>query len=92
MAKPGKLQTSLEYLLARTILSGLGILPRPVAIVVGLAIGRVAYLLPMSLRRTGKRNLETRARQINPAGKSLKILSSPPAKNIPLNPSGKSSL
>ena len=58
MAKPGKLQTTLEYALARTILSGLGVLPRPVAIVVGLSIGRLAYLLPGHLRRTGKRNLE----------------------------------
>jgi len=58
MAKPGKLQTSLEYALARTILSALGILPRPVAIAVGLSIGRLAYLLPGNLRRTGKRNLE----------------------------------
>ena len=58
MAKPGKLQTTLEYALARTILSGLGVLPRPVAIVVGLSIGRLAYFLPGHLRRTGKRNLE----------------------------------
>jgi KDO2-lipid IV(A) lauroyltransferase len=58
MAKPGKLQESLEYALARTILSGLGILPRPVALAVGLTIGRLAYLLPGNLRRTGQRNLE----------------------------------
>jgi KDO2-lipid IV(A) lauroyltransferase len=58
MAKPGKLQTSLEYILARAILSGLGIMPRPVAIAIGLSVGRLAYFLPGSLRRTGKRNLE----------------------------------
>ena len=58
MAKPGKLQTSLEYALARTILSGLGVLPRPLAIAVGLSVGRLGYLLPGNLRRTGKRNLE----------------------------------
>ena len=58
MAKPGKLQTSLEYALARTVLSGLGSLPRPLAIAVGLTIGRVGYLLAGNLRRTGKRNLE----------------------------------
>jgi len=58
MAKPGKLQTSLEYLLARMVLSGLGILPRPLAIAVGLSIGRLAYFLPGNLRRTGQRNLE----------------------------------
>lgn len=58
MAKPGRFQTSFEYFLARTILGSLGILPRPVAIAVGLTIGRLAYLLPLSLSRTGKRNLE----------------------------------
>ena len=44
------------------------------------------------LRLARKRNLETKARQINPTGKSLKTLSSPFRKNIPLNPSGKSML
>ena len=58
MAKPGKLQTSLEYLLARMVLSGLGILPRPLAIAVGLSIGRLAYFVTGNLRRTGQRNLE----------------------------------
>jgi KDO2-lipid IV(A) lauroyltransferase len=58
MAKPGKLQTSLEYLLARMVLSGLGILPRSLAIAVGLSIGRLAYFLAGNLRRTGQRNLE----------------------------------
>ena len=58
MAKPGKLQTTLEYALARTILSGLGVLSRPLAIGIGLTIGRLAYLLPGNLRRTGRRNLE----------------------------------
>lgn len=58
MAKPGKLQTTLEYALARTILSALGVLPRPVAIAVGLTIGRIGYLLPGKLGRTGERNLE----------------------------------
>ena len=58
MAKHGKLQIALEYALARAILSGLGVLPRPLAIAIGLSIGRLAYLLPGNLRRTGKRNLE----------------------------------
>ena len=35
MAKPGKLQAALEYAVARTLLSGLGILPRRAAIGVG---------------------------------------------------------
>src|SRR6185503_17536303 len=58
MAKPGKLQTSLEYWLARIVLTGLGVLPRRLAIAVGLLIGRLAYLMPGNLRRTGKLNLQ----------------------------------
>jgi KDO2-lipid IV(A) lauroyltransferase len=58
MAKPGKLQTSIEYALALAILSGLGSLPRPAAIAIGLTVGRLAYLFPGSLWRTGIRNLE----------------------------------
>jgi KDO2-lipid IV(A) lauroyltransferase len=58
MAKPGKLQAALEYAVARTLLSGLGILPRSAAIGLGLAIGQVVSRLPGSLRRTGIRNLE----------------------------------
>lgn len=58
MAKHGKLQITLEYALARTILSSLGVLPRRAAVGIGLAIGQVAYLLPGQLRRTGQRNLE----------------------------------
>jgi hypothetical protein len=42
------------------------------------------------LRLARKRNLEARVRQSNPTGKSLKSVSSPFEKNIPLNPSGKS--
>jgi KDO2-lipid IV(A) lauroyltransferase len=57
MAKRGKLQTTLEYALARSIISGLGILPRRVAIAAGLIIGRIAHLLSGKLRRTGERNL-----------------------------------
>jgi KDO2-lipid IV(A) lauroyltransferase len=58
MGKPGKLQSSLEYALARAILSALGSLPRPAAITLGLFLGRVAYLIPGKLQRTGRRNLE----------------------------------
>jgi KDO2-lipid IV(A) lauroyltransferase len=58
MAKHGKLQIALEYALARTILSGLGLLPRSLAIAIGLSIGRLGYLLTGNLRRTGQRNLE----------------------------------
>jgi KDO2-lipid IV(A) lauroyltransferase len=58
MAKHGKLQIALEYALARTLLSGLGVLPRSLAIGIGLTIGRLGYLLAGKLRRTGERNLE----------------------------------
>jgi KDO2-lipid IV(A) lauroyltransferase len=58
MAKHSKLQIALEYSLARVILSGLGALPRRAAITVGIGIGRLVYLLPGNLRRTGERNLE----------------------------------
>jgi hypothetical protein len=44
------------------------------------------------LRFARKRNLPATMRQINPPGKSLKSLSSPVAKNIPLSPSSKSVL
>ena len=58
MAKRGKLQTTLEYGLARLILGFLGLLPRQAAIMLGRAMGRVAYWLPGKLRSTGERNLE----------------------------------
>src|SRR5258705_7963768 len=40
------------------VLSGVGILPRSLAIAAGLTIGHVAYLMPGRLRKTGLRNLE----------------------------------
>jgi len=58
MAKHRKLQTSIEYGLARAILSSLGALPRRLAIAIGVTIGRVGYIMPGGLRRTGERNLE----------------------------------
>jgi KDO2-lipid IV(A) lauroyltransferase len=57
MAKRGRLQTLLEYSLARAVLSGLGILPRRLAVAVGRSLGRIGYLLFSDLRRTGSRNL-----------------------------------
>ncbi len=58
MAKPGKFQASLEYAVARALLSGLGVLPRRLALGVGSIVGRLGYRLPGKLRRTGLRNLE----------------------------------
>lgn len=57
MAKRGKLQTTLEFALARTIISGLGALPRPAAVSLGTLLGRVACFLPGRLKRTGEINL-----------------------------------
>ena len=56
MASRGK-QSKLEYLLARSTLGVFGILPRPMAIGLGRAMGRIAYWLPLKLRRTGEVNL-----------------------------------
>src|SRR5687767_2462868 len=58
MAERENLHSKLEYLLARLILGLFGVLPRPVAIGLGRAMGRIAYWLPLNLRRTGERNLE----------------------------------
>lgn len=57
MAKRGRLHTTLEYTIARCLLSGLGVLPRPAAIALGISLGRIVYWLPGRLRRTGERNL-----------------------------------
>lgn len=58
MAKRGRLQTLLEYTLARALLSGMGILPRRLAVSVGRGMGRLGYLSFSELRRTGSRNLD----------------------------------
>jgi KDO2-lipid IV(A) lauroyltransferase len=58
MGKHGKVQTAIEYGAARSLLAGLGVLPRPLAVAVGQGIGRIAYSLGGKLRRTGERNLE----------------------------------
>lgn len=58
MAKRGRLQTKVEYGFALSILAVLGILPRPLAVFVGRAMGRVGYFLAGNLRKTGRRNLD----------------------------------
>jgi KDO2-lipid IV(A) lauroyltransferase len=57
MAKRGRLQTTFEYALARSLISGLGALPRRLALALGISLGRIGYWLPGGLRRTGERNL-----------------------------------
>jgi Kdo2-lipid IVA lauroyltransferase/acyltransferase len=51
------LQLNLEYLLARSILGVLGVLPRSLALGLGRIMALIAYRLPLKLRRTGERNL-----------------------------------
>jgi len=58
MAKHGKLQTSIEYAAARSVLATLGRLPPPAAFRIGRAMGKAAYLLARDLRRTGATNLQ----------------------------------
>ena len=57
MAKPGKLQTILEYAAAKSVLTSLGLMPAPAVYGVGRAFGRLAYRLAGDLRRTGAINL-----------------------------------
>lgn len=57
MAKHGALQTTLEYVAVRSILAILGLLPLPIAMLLGRAMGGLAHLLARDLRRTAHRNL-----------------------------------
>ncbi len=58
MAKKSNFQINLEYYAARLIAFSLGILPRKVAIFIGLRIGDLAYLLLGKLKRTAIKNTE----------------------------------
>lgn len=57
MAKPGKLQTFLEYAAAKSVLTTLGLLPAPAAYACGRTMGKLTYALAGDLRRTGATNL-----------------------------------
>ncbi len=65
MGKHGKVQSALEYATARVLLTGLGWLPRPLAVATGRGVARVAYGLSDRLRRTGFRNLELAFPEMN---------------------------
>lgn len=65
MAKRGRLQTKLEYALARSVFAGLGILPRSIAVSLGRGLGRLGYLSFGELRRTGRRNLDIAFPELN---------------------------
>lgn len=58
MGKRSKLRTNLEYGAAYSLISVLGLLPRPLAVTVGRTLGQIAYHVSPKLRRTGMRNLE----------------------------------
>lgn len=53
-----KSRIRLEYIIARAIIGGVGILPRNAAIALGIFVARLGYLSLGGLRRTGMRNLE----------------------------------
>ena len=65
MGKHGKLQTAFEFAAARTLLTGLGWMPRSLAVAAGRSIGRVAYTVGGRLRRAGTRNLELAFPEMN---------------------------
>jgi KDO2-lipid IV(A) lauroyltransferase len=57
MAKPGKLQTFVEYAAVKFVLLALGKLPPSAAYATGRAMGKLAYILASDLKRTGTINL-----------------------------------
>ena len=58
MAKRGKLQTWLEYAVARCILGGLGLMPVRWSMTTGRWLGDLAHVVARNLRRTGELNLK----------------------------------
>lgn len=58
MGKRGKVRTTLEYGVARTLLAGLEVLPRSAAVAAGCGVARVAYACSHRLRGVGERNLQ----------------------------------
>jgi len=58
MAKRGKVQTWVEYAVARAIFAGLNTMPLNWAMKTGEGLGRIAYGTAGNLRRTGDRNLK----------------------------------
>jgi Kdo2-lipid IVA lauroyltransferase/acyltransferase len=73
MGKKGKSQEFAEYAAVRALVSGLGLLPRPLAVAIGRSLGLAAYALAGGLRRTGMRNLELAFPEMDEGGRK-KIL------------------
>ena len=57
MAKKSKLQIRLEYTIARSLLGGLGLMPRGLALLVSGTIAKIGYHALGDLRRIGIQNL-----------------------------------
>ncbi len=53
-----RLQINLEYVIARSLLALLSVLPLRLALAAGSTLGRLGYYFSSRLRRTGMRNLE----------------------------------
>jgi Kdo2-lipid IVA lauroyltransferase/acyltransferase len=53
-----RLQINLEYVIARSLLALLSVLPLRLALAAGSTLGRLGYYLSSRLRRSGTRNLE----------------------------------
>jgi KDO2-lipid IV(A) lauroyltransferase len=58
MAKKSSFQICIEYFAARSILGSIGVLPRRVAVTLGILVARIAYVSLGRLRKVGIRNLE----------------------------------
>ena len=58
MARQTKLQMKLEYIVARALVSGFGLMPRRFALALGTALGHAGYRIFGRLRRVGEINLQ----------------------------------
>jgi Kdo2-lipid IVA lauroyltransferase/acyltransferase len=58
MAKKGNAVIWAEYAAAKSLIGGLGLLPRHAAVYLGVAVAKLCFHLLGKLRRTGLRNLE----------------------------------
>lgn len=69
MSKRREAKTAVEYWLARSLISGLGLFPRALAVLVGRMMGRMAYLVGGGLKRTGEQNLALAFPELDEAGR-----------------------
>jgi KDO2-lipid IV(A) lauroyltransferase len=69
MSRKSKLEIWLEYSIARMILTSLSLLPRKLAVAIGLSLAPIAFVCLGRLRRVGLRNLEIAFPEMSPAGR-----------------------